>query len=272
MIAKIVSFFRWIIVLVFRTPFLRKIQRSSPSLYSFLVRRLSIHRFSGMPLTLLFVAMASNLAMLLDTYGDILNSKEFVAIDSTVAKLLYNMRTDFMVRVFYALTQLGHLYVIVAGVMIMSAILIWKKKGYAILGLLVSVAGSALTVMLGKNIFKIGRPDEYSYYHMSSYSFPSGHATAAVSFYGMVFYLLIKNARRIKSKFALLTTGLVVILTIGFSRLYLGEHYLSDVVGGYLLGFLWLLLSMSIILWKEDKLRKVSGRRRSYRAKSKPGV
>ena len=92
---------------------------------------------------------------------------------------------------------------------------------------------------------------------MSSFSFPSGHATAAVAFYGVVFYLLIRNAKRLKSKFALLTTGFVFILIIGFSRMYLGEHYLSDVVGGYLLGFLWLLFSISILLWKEDQLKRL---------------
>ena len=257
MIAQILSFFRKIIVFIFRTPFLRKIKKSSPSLYLFLARRFSIRKFPGMPLTLLFIAIASNFIMLLDVYGDVLNSKEFITIDSTVAKFLYNLRTDFMVRLFFVLTQFCNQYVIVVGVVIMSVIFIRKKKSYVILGLMVSVAGSALTVMLGKHIYKIGRPDEYSYYHMSSYSFPSGHATASVAFYGIFFYLLIKNSKRIKSKFVLLACGFALILIIGFSRIYLCEHYLSDVMGGYLLGFLWLLLSISILLWKEDRLQRL---------------
>jgi membrane-associated phospholipid phosphatase len=130
-----------------------------------------------------------------------------------------------------------------------------SKKSYRILGLLFAVLGSAMTVQIGKHIWKINRPVQYSYYHMDSYSFPSGHATAAVAFYGIVFYLLIRLAKRRLTKFVLLISGLAIILLIGFSRMYLCEHFLSDVVGGYLLGFLWLLLSISVILWKEDRMR-----------------
>src|SRR5690242_12207748 len=124
MITEILSFFRKIIVFIFRTPFLRRIEKSSPSLYLFLARRFSIRRFSGMPLTLLFIAIACNLVMLLDTYGDILNSKEFITIDSTVAKFLYNLRTDSVVKMFYILTQFCNQYVIASGLVIMSAIFI----------------------------------------------------------------------------------------------------------------------------------------------------
>jgi len=123
-------------------------------------------------------------------------------------------------------------------------------------GLLMSVAGSAFTVYIGKNIFKINRPVEYSYYHIDSFSFPSGHSTAAVAFYGIVFYLLISNAKKLRVKFILLVTWLFLVLAIGFSRMYLCEHFLSDVIGGYLLGFLWLLLSISVILWEEDRQKR----------------
>jgi len=257
MVREVFSFFRKFIVFIFRTPYFKKLEKRYPAIYLFLAARFSIRKFSGMPLTLLLIAMVSNLLMLLDTYGDILNSKQFVTIDNTVAEMLYGFRTDFIARVFYILTQFGNQYVIMLGVMILSVFFIIKKKSYVILGLMVSVAGSSLTVQLGKHIFKVGRPHQYSYYQMDSYSFPSGHATAAVAFYGVVFYLLIKNAKRLKSKFYLLIAGLILILTIGFSRMYLCEHYLSDVVGGYLLGFWWLLLSISILLWKEDKLKRL---------------
>lgn len=128
MIHEVISFFRKIIVYIFRTPFLKKIEKRSPTLYLFLARRFSIRMFLGMPFTLLVIAITSNLIMLLDTYGDILNSKEFVNIDNTIARLLYSFRTDFMAQVFYILTQFGNEYLILAGVVIMSLILIRKKK------------------------------------------------------------------------------------------------------------------------------------------------
>src|SRR6185369_13993339 len=139
----------------------------------------------------------------------ILNAKEFIAVDNTVAKFLFDMRVEAMAKFFYVITQLGHQYVILAGVICLSVILIVNKKSYAILGLLVAVLGSGLTVQLGKHIFKINRPVQFSYYHMDSFSFPSGHATAAVAFYGIVTYLLIRSVNRTKQKFALLLGGLV---------------------------------------------------------------
>jgi len=256
MVRKVLAFFRRIIVYIFSTPFLRRLKKHSPGLYFFLAARFSIRRFSGMPLTLLVVALAGNLLMMLDVYSDILNSKEFVSIDNTVAETVFAMRTDFSAKIFYAITQLGHQYVILGGMVLLSVIFIVRKEGHHVAGLLISVLGSALTVQVGKYIFKINRPTQYSYYPMDSFSFPSGHATAVVAFYGIVFYALIRDAKRLKVKFILLVSWLLLVLLIGFSRIYLCEHFVSDVVGGYLLGLLWLLLSISIVLWRDDQRRR----------------
>ncbi len=243
------------IVFIFTTPYLKKLKRKSPKTYFFLVKRFSLHRFSGMPLTLLLIAIGGNLLMMLDVYEDILNTKEFIDLDSKIAEFLFSIRTDAVAKLFYAFTQLGNPYFILSIIILLSILLIIRKKSYVILGLIVSVAGSVLTVQLGKHIFKVARPVQFSYYHMDSFSFPSGHSTVAVAFYGLVFYLLIQNAKKMRTKFVLLLTGLLLILTLGFSRMYLCEHFLSDVVGGYLLGFLWLLFSISILIWKEDKIK-----------------
>jgi membrane-associated phospholipid phosphatase len=183
MIRKILSFFRKLMVFIFMTPFLKKIRRKHPKLYHFLIKRFSLRRFSGMPLTLLVIAIAANIIMMLDVYEDILNAKAFIDIDNTVARFLYRSRTDSIADFFYVFTQLGNEYVILCAIVLMSVLFIVRKKTYNIAGLAVSVLGSALTVQLGKHIFKISRPVEYSYYHMDSYSFPSGHSTAAVAFY-----------------------------------------------------------------------------------------
>ena len=256
MVHKILSFFRRLVVFIFLTPFLKRLRSKSPALYSFLAKRFSLHKFSGMPLTLLFIALAANLLMMLDVYEDILNTKEFISVDNTLATFLFSIRVDSIATLFYVITQLGNPLVVVFCFALMSVFLLLKKKGYAIWGLLAAVSGSALTVQLGKHLFKINRPVQLSYYHMDSFSFPSGHATAAVAFYGMVFYLLIRNVKTVKAKSGLLITGLILILLIGFSRLYLCEHFLSDVLGGYLLGLLWLLLSLGIVLWKEDRMKR----------------
>jgi len=90
-------------------------------------------------------------------------------------------------------------------------------------------------------------------YVETSYSFPSGHATIAVAFYGFLIYVVWRNTKSWTYKINLLFAGLVIIAAIGFSRLYLGVHFLSDVLSGYLLGLLWLIISVSMVEWRNSR-------------------
>lgn len=251
MLKKLFSLFRKGIVFIFMTPYLKRVRKHSPALYSYLVRRLSLHRFSGMPLTLFAIAMACNFILLLDYTEDILNSKQFIDVDSATAEFLFSIRIDSLARFFYLLTQTCHEYFIITSLVVLSVLFIRFKKSYYVLGMLAANGGIALTVMIGKSIFKIARPLEYSYYTMTNFSFPSGHSATAITFYGLLTYLLIRNVKGTREKALILLGGLVIIILIGFSRLYLCEHFVSDVFIGYLLGTLWLLLGISIISWKE---------------------
>jgi undecaprenyl-diphosphatase len=113
----------------------------------------------------------------------------------------------------------------------------WKLS--AIL-LLVSTAGSILLTTVLKAVFERARPDLFdSGYHASFYSFPSGHATVAVGFYGMLTLILAYRLRGL-ARWAVAIFGMLVVLLIGFSRLYLGVHYPTDVLAGYLSALLWL--------------------------------
>jgi len=78
-------------------------------------------------------------------------------------------------------------------------------------------------------------------YILHSYSFPSGHAMGSLVGYGMLAYLLVISwADRWQVRVAIVSIAALLILAIGVSRLYLGVHYFSDVVGGYAAGVLWL--------------------------------
>jgi undecaprenyl-diphosphatase len=98
---------------------------------------------------------------------------------------------------------------------------------------------------LGKIILHRSRPDTALYIE-NTFSFPSGHATIAMSFYGFLTYLLIRNFSKWKRKTNIFFSGFAIIILIGFSRLYLGVHYLSDVLGGYLSGAIWLIIAISL--------------------------
>ena len=78
---------------------------------------------------------------------------------------------------------------------------------------------------------------------VTSGSFPSGHAAGSAMFYGMLAYLLIRATRRVG--WYMLPVFLLLLALIGFTRVYLGAHWVSDVLGGWILGFGWVALGMS---------------------------
>lgn len=226
-----------------------------PDTFLFIANRLSLNKFSGLPLTILSISIISNLFLLFDFTGDTINSKEFIAIDSFIAKLFFNLRVESLARGFYFISKLCDLPVVsVIGALLCIYFLIRKKFHFSI-GILTSLLGSGLSIYLGKNIFEIDRPHQYAYYQENYFSFPSGHATISVAFYGLLFYFLIRNSSSFKTWGVLITMAFVFWMLIGISRLYLCVHYFSDVIAGYILGFLWLLLSISIIEWKSYNLQ-----------------
>ena len=80
-----------------------------------------------------------------------------------------------------------------------------------------------------------------AYYVERSFSFPSGHATLAAAFYGFLAYAIVRDAPARGQRAGVAGALLMLVVAIGLSRMYLGVHFLSDVLGGYLLGLTWLI-------------------------------
>lgn len=70
-------------------------------------------------------------------------------------------------------------------------IFVIQNKFHFVIGIITSLLDSSISIYLGKNIFEISRPYDYAYYHENYFSFPSGHATISVAFYGLLFYFLL---------------------------------------------------------------------------------
>lgn len=124
-----------------------------------------------------------------------------------------------------------------------------KKIGIAIaLNLLIQ---SIINICI-KSIFQRPRPIEYRIIEESGYSFPSGHSMASMAFYGFLIYLIYKNIKNKYIKWTSITLLGLLTVAIGFSRIYLGVHYTSDVLGGFLLTIAYLMIYTSII---KDKIK-----------------
>jgi len=118
----------------------------------------------------------------------------------------------------------------------------WKmRKTRMASAIIVSVVGGELIVEIIKHLFKRARPDILSHLVAESgYGFPSGHSFVAFSFYGFMAYYLFRRARSRFAKTITIISGALIILAIGVSRVYLGVHWPSDVLGSYLLGAAWI--------------------------------
>lgn len=105
--------------------------------------------------------------------------------------------------------------------------------------MLLSTLGSYGLNALLKSIFIRTRPLKYLLIQQGGYSFPSGHAMVSMAFYTTMTYLLLKNEDRRKVKITSWTINFTVIALIGFSRIYLGVHWPTDVLMGYLIGYIF---------------------------------
>ena len=213
--------------------------------FQFIQRRLDKNNFFGLPLTLFSLAFLYVFFLFGGIIEDIINSDIIVSADIRIANLLAVFRSAKMIKLFLWITLLGKWQVILIFTVAAIVILyLWKKKSY-IFPLLLSIVGSEAFTVIGKFILHRARPN-VAIYPEYSFSFPSGHATIAVAFYGFVTYILIRNVKQWKSKINAFFIGFIFIVLIGFSRLYLGVHYVSDVWGGYLVGTIWLIIAISI--------------------------
>ena len=137
-------------------------------------------------------------------------------------------------------TALGYYWVVLPLLAVVVAVFYRKGWRLSAVLLLVSTAGSIVLTTVLKSVFQRVRPELFdSGYHASFYSFPSGHATVAVGFYGMLTLVLAYRLQG-TARWAVAILGILVVLLIGFSRLYLGVHYPTDVLAGYLAALLWL--------------------------------
>jgi len=201
---------------------------------STLIRGLKRWHWGGL---LPLITLAASCALVL--VGGLITTDPIIAVDVRLANLLVSFRTEPLTQLFSALTLLGKSHVVVLFVSALAILLVLWRKGIDLMALIITIVGSTTSSWLLKLAFQRPRPDQAIYLE-SSYSFPSGHATIAVALYGFIGYLLIRLTRRWWQRISLVCTTLALIAAIGLSRLYLAEHYLTDVLAGYLLGALWL--------------------------------
>lgn len=206
----------------------------------FLKNRLERKVFTGLPLTIFVIVFLILLGTFLGITDSIVNSNAIVTIDNNFANFLYLGRTPFMAKVFYIITNFANPITIAIPLGISLVYLYFKKEFAYLYAFLLTFIGTEGSVFLIKIFINRARPGaNIAYYLEGSKSFPSGHSAVAIAFFGFITYYLIHHMIGRDRKSALILLGAILIGLIGFSRLYLGVHFLSDVIGGFLIGGIW---------------------------------
>ncbi|HUQ64962.1 MAG TPA: phosphatase PAP2 family protein [Flavitalea sp.] len=146
-------------------------------------------------------------------------------------------------------------FLVPANIILAFIFLIKKHRWYSLSVPVVSL-GSYLVLWSLKQYFSRVRPDDPVFKAAMGFSFPSGHAMSAMTFYGLIIYLVWKNVENVTFKWILTFLLIIFIHLIGFSRIYLRVHYASDVIGGFSLGLIWVVLSLLIMHFVERYVRK----------------
>ena len=125
-----------------------------------------------------------------------------------------------------------------------------KLSAYKIAAISIS---SVLVMFLMKLFLHRNRPLIPLIAKVHGYSFPSGHTFTSVTFYGIIAYILYKNVKNKAVKWLVISCLILLICLVGFSRVYLRLHYASDVIAGFCLGTIWLVLAKWFLVKAENK-------------------
>jgi undecaprenyl-diphosphatase len=162
-----------------------------------------------------------------------------------------------------AVTALGYYSVVLPLLAAISLAFYLKGWRLSAVMLVISTAGGVFLTTVLKSVFRRARPEFIdSGYTAGFYSYPSGHATVAVGFYGALALILAYHLRGL-ARWTVVLLGTAVVLLIGFSRLYLSVHYPTDVLAGFLAAPLWLVSVGGVYaLWLSVRGLRAAERRR----------
>lgn len=189
---------------------------------------------------ILFICLIGFLSLTEDVFN-----KEIMDGDIIGYKLISKfLISDFTIPIAKFITNFGGAIFLIVLTIILLISIKNKKIGLSIFS---NLAIITILNQLLKRILQRPRPTEYRIIEETGYSFPSGHSMISMAFYGYLIYLIYKYVENKYVKWILISLLSVLICLIGVSRIYLGVHYTSDVLGGFLISISYLVIYISAV-------------------------
>ena len=218
-----------------------------PRTAKFIAARFARGEYLGLHLTVGFLISLAALWIFAGVTEDVVHHDPLTSFDLAVTTWIRAHTTPLGDRIFTVVSLIGSPIAMAAVGMIGAVLIIVRRKWLVLAAWIAGFMGAGVLSLMLKILIHRPRPVGASIFlHGETFSFPSGHALGSLVGYGMLAYVIGSNwieSRRGRLRLAITTA--VLVIAIGISRLYLGVHYFSDVVGGYAVGVLWLSVCIS---------------------------
>jgi undecaprenyl-diphosphatase len=189
---------------------------------------------------LLFICLIGFLALAEEVFHQEIMNGDIVGYDIVSKLFKFNVSTP----IAKFITNFGGAIFVITLTTILFFVIKDKKIGISIITNLGIVT---ILNQIIKFIMQRPRPTEFRIIEETGYSFPSGHSMVSLAFYGYLIYLIYKYINNKHLKRTLIIILSVLICIIGVSRIYLGVHYTSDVLGGFLISFAYLIIYIELV-------------------------
>ncbi len=167
-------------------------------------------------------------------------AEETTEIDTAILQNIYKLHTPLLNQVMSGITFLGNGSTLIFLISLVVIFLLVMRKFINAFALVIATSGGTYLNVWLKELVARARPELWErIVEAKLFSFPSGHAMVSLVTYGFISYLLISKFRSLRVLISFFAAFL--ILAIGFSRLYLGVHWPTDIAAGYAAGLVWLI-------------------------------
>jgi membrane-associated phospholipid phosphatase len=225
-----------------------------PRVGGWLRRRFSLERWTGWYLTATVLVAAYFAASFASIAEGVLERGDLAAYDVGLAALLRAFRTPAVTRLMWGATVFGDPVVVwVVSVVFVLLLLLWGRRGEAVLVAVTMTVGSLAGAFAKVVVQRQRPPAAFALIHQPvSRSFPSGHALASILFFTLLAFVLWRTVGTTpRRRFAIVAVCALGALLVGLSRVYLGVHWPTDVVGGWYLGAAWLSATIGgFLMWE----------------------
>lgn len=173
-------------------------------------------------------------------------SKEGILFDMAILGYLHTNPNPVFFSIMKFISFIGSEYFLFPAMGALIVYMLYRKRYRTSIFLLTNTLGSFIANHLLKQVFQRTRPLDFMQVKQGGLSYPSGHSMVTMSMYLAIGYLLTRAGKREKTKPLVYSLIAIMILSMGLSRMYLGVHWPTDIIGGYIGGYLFYYMSLKI--------------------------